>query len=490
MVTSDDAARKGLIRIRAANYREALDMIYSNYGKDVRIVHTRSLNKGGLLGVMGGKEVEIYITPRASYENWERVRGDDSCPDGSKSPPPKSNNGPSVVAGAESAGTDSHTITDQSLVQLSQRIQNLVEKQQQQLEQFQQQQRLAAPQQPNAATPSAAQYSAPSNAVQSAPAVSPVANEVEPAITNDVNAVVVTAQSGAPSPRPIHPVVRAAARLLDDRGFSREQCAELIERLRRRNLNGSGHDPSECDLLARVHLAELVRPKIPPCRTIDLTRNPATPLFDGAEPADKAPSAATTGARVIAFVGTPGVGKTTTIAKLLVPLKLGYERKVGVLSIDNYRIGARDQLQRYAELIHFPVVIADAAAGIGAAIGQLQDCDLVFVDTAGTSRNEVARLEDLKAKLRALGTVETHLCISATSAPKTLLQATKRFQDVGYDRLLVTRVDEAANCGHLLDVFQAAKVPISYLTCGQNVPDDIHAASLERVEDLLLGAPQ
>ncbi|MFN0059544.1 MAG: hypothetical protein ACKVX7_13900 [Planctomycetota bacterium] len=480
MVTSDDTVRKGLIRIRAANYREALDKIYASYGKDVRIVHTRTLHKGGLLGVMGGKEVEIYITPRASYEHWERERADDaSHPGAAKDAPLKTGGNPSVALGAESATTDAHKITDQSLVQLSQRIQNLVEKQQQKLEQLQRQQQQqphSVPQQPTA--------------VPTALGTLSTSTEFEPANSDRMDAPVVNAQPGVPSPRPIPPIVRAAARLLDERGFSREQCAELIERLRRRNLNGSGHDPNECDLLARVHLAELVRPKIPPCRTIDLLRHPATPLFEGAATVDKAPDVVPTGARIVALVGTPGVGKTTTVAKLLVQLKLGYERKVGVLSIDNYRIGARDQLHRYAELIHFPVVIADAAAGIGPAIAQLQDCDLVFVDTAGTSRHEVTRFHDLKTKLRALGTVETHLCISATSAPKTLLQATKRFQDVGYDRLLVTRVDEAANCGHLLDVFQAARVPISYLTCGQNVPDDIHAASLERVEELLLGAPQ
>ena len=266
---------------------------------------------------------------------------------------------------------------------------------------------------------------------------------------------------------PQHPVLEESRRILEEADFSPEFRTDVMKRLSRRRLPGTSGEPAEVRTLARVQLGELLRPKIPPCIPIRLDL--------GAGP------------RVVAVVGPTGVGKTTTIAKLASPLSLIEKRRVGLVTLDTYRIGAVDQLKRFADIIQLPIEVVAPGESARGAIERFRDCDVVFIDTAGRSQNDAHRLAEMHDMLDGIGGLEIHLCLSMTASRKTNLEVLRKFRVIHYDRILITKLDESPGQGALLDVFHAAKTPVSYITCGQEVPDDIRAASVDRLESLLLG---
>ncbi|MGE3164239.1 MAG: hypothetical protein AB7O52_05000 [Planctomycetota bacterium] len=268
---------------------------------------------------------------------------------------------------------------------------------------------------------------------------------------------------------PPHPVLREAQAVLREEGFSVEMQGTLLEALAHRNLPGTSRDPSEISVLAKIAVKELLRPKIPPCQPIALDPGP------GVVPQ-----------RLVALVGPTGVGKTTTIAKLASSLHLKRQCKVGLITLDTYRIGAADQLGRYAAITGLQLVVVGAGDSAAAALQSLAGCQVVFVDTAGRSHRDAARLDELRGMLSHFGELETHLCISATASTSNQLEVIDGFRSVSYDRLVVTKIDEVSRGGGLFDLLQKARVPVSYVTCGQEVPDDIRAASEDGLLDLLV----
>lgn len=191
--------------------------------------------------------------------------------------------------------------------------------------------------------------------------------------------------------------------------------------------------------------------------------------------------------RVVALVGPTGVGKTTTLAKLAAHWALVRERQVAVITADTYRIAAVEQLRTYCELIRVPLVVAQSPEDVQAALEAHRAADLVLVDTAGRSHRNPGQMDDLRRYLAALRPDETYLVLSLTASAADSEAVAQAYEPLGYDRLLFTKLDEAVQPGAVVNLRARTRRPLSYVTTGQNVPDDIEVASPERLLPLLLG---
>ncbi len=194
------------------------------------------------------------------------------------------------------------------------------------------------------------------------------------------------------------------------------------------------------------------------------------------------------GARQIAMlVGPTGVGKTTTIAKLAGRLAMSDGLRVGLITVDTYRVAAVDQLRTYAEIIDLPVQVVSNPEQLSTALDQFADFDLVLIDTAGRSPQDERRLEELKQLVDAAAPDHVYLVLSLASGAKSLHAAAERFAAVRPTSLVLTKLDEAAGCGALLSATRDIALPVTYLTAGQEVPRDIEPANPCRMARLILG---
>jgi flagellar biosynthesis protein FlhF len=193
-----------------------------------------------------------------------------------------------------------------------------------------------------------------------------------------------------------------------------------------------------------------------------------------------------TGRRVVALVGPTGVGKTTTIAKLAAGFRLEAKRRVALVTIDTFRIAAVQQLQAYAEIMDLPMEVVQTPEEMQPALQRLEQADLVLIDTAGRSPRSDARIEQLRAMLRAAQPDETHLVLSATSSRDTIQNILDGFSAVRPTAAILSKLDESTQLASVLAAFEGRNLPISYITTGQQVPDDIETADAESlVGDLL-----
>ena len=191
--------------------------------------------------------------------------------------------------------------------------------------------------------------------------------------------------------------------------------------------------------------------------------------------------------RVIALIGPTGVGKTTTIAKLAANFKLRQGLRVGMITIDTYRVAAVDQLQTYAEIVEAPLRTVLSPPELRQAIYALRGMDVVLIVTTGRSQNDLLRLSQLRSFLDAADADEVHIVVSAASNPRCIRGILERFAPLGANRLLVTKFDEASTCGALLDMARADVGPMAYVTSGQEVPDDISPACAEDLAWKIVG---
>ncbi len=194
-----------------------------------------------------------------------------------------------------------------------------------------------------------------------------------------------------------------------------------------------------------------------------------------------------TKSRLVALVGPTGVGKTTTIAKLAANFHLNDKKKVGLITVDTYRVAAVEQLRTYADIIDLPMEVVSTPEEMQAAVERMAHLDLVLMDTAGRSPRDEVRIQELKEILDYANPDEVHLVLSCTSSAKNLAATAERFSSVGISSLLLTKLDEAIGLGHLLPLAYETELPFSYLTDGQNVPDDIQIAEKQRWARLIMG---
>ncbi len=191
--------------------------------------------------------------------------------------------------------------------------------------------------------------------------------------------------------------------------------------------------------------------------------------------------------RVVALVGATGVGKTTTIAKLAANYRLRERKRVGLITVDTYRIAAVEQLRTYADIIDLPMEVVATPREMRQAVQRLADLDLILLDTAGRSPRDEVRIQELKSMLAEASADEVHLVLSATAGAKQLTATTRKFAEVGATALLLTKLDEATGLGNLISLVRDCRLPVSYLTNGQNVPDDIQVAERKPFAQALLG---
>ena len=179
--------------------------------------------------------------------------------------------------------------------------------------------------------------------------------------------------------------------------------------------------------------------------------------------------------RVVAFVGPTGVGKTTTLAKLAARWSLEENKKVGLVTADTYRIAAIEQLRTYAKIMGLPLEVASEKEEFKNALRKFQDRDVILVDTPGRSFSDETHLDRLKDYLRPEIPVETNLLISMTASPENMLATTSRFEKVGYEAIIFTKLDESNTYGQIYNVVDQVGKPVYYVTNGQNVPQDIES---------------
>jgi flagellar biosynthesis protein FlhF len=179
--------------------------------------------------------------------------------------------------------------------------------------------------------------------------------------------------------------------------------------------------------------------------------------------------------KIVALIGPTGVGKTTTIAKLAARLGLLAQRKVALLTIDTYRIAAVDQLHTYAEIMDVPLQVATDHKTLVKAIDKAADADLVLIDTAGRSQKNELHLGELRSCLEGVN-AEVHLVLSATTKERDQYDVVERFGVVPIDRYVLSKMDETNSFGFILNLVDRYPRPISYVTTGQRVPDDIEVA--------------
>jgi flagellar biosynthesis protein FlhF len=190
--------------------------------------------------------------------------------------------------------------------------------------------------------------------------------------------------------------------------------------------------------------------------------------------------------RLWAFIGPTGVGKTTTLAKLAAHFSLREGRKVALVTADTYRIGAVEQLQTYARILKLPLEIAAEREDLGRIIGSFGERDLILIDTAGRNPFHGRQLQELKDLLAIEEPIAYHLVLSATTKDGDLARIVHHFSLFPFVSYVFTKIDETEEYTSLFNQLWRDRKPLSFLTTGQKVPEDIEVASKGRVANLVL----
>ncbi len=189
---------------------------------------------------------------------------------------------------------------------------------------------------------------------------------------------------------------------------------------------------------------------------------------------------------VVMFIGPTGVGKTTTLAKLAANAVIYQNKKVGLLTIDTFRLGAVEQLKTFANILDLPIEIAYTADDISGAMRRFSDKDVIFVDTIGRSPGDTRSLEELEKYCTILSPDEVYCVLSATSKIRDMYETVKRFNVFRIDKIIFTKLDETTTFGFLLSMSINVNRPLAYVTNGQNIPEDILTADKKYLVTKLL----
>lgn len=277
-----------------------------------------------------------------------------------------------------------------------------------------------------------------------------------------------SAESSAPAactPDLPDPLVDQYLKLLEQE-VAEELAEEIVTKV---SQTLAAEDLQDAGKLERAMLAEIARrlPTDPEAGTLQ-------PKSDGRP-------------RTIALIGPTGVGKTTTLAKLAATFKLKQGKKVGLITMDTYRIAAVEQLRTYAGIIGLPLKVVNTKEDLAEALHAYRDLDAVLIDTAGRSQRAQDKLCELKEILKTAAPHEVHLVLSSTVSQRVLLETIERFAAVDHDRIIFTKLDEAVTGGVLLNVARRVGKRVSYITTGQEVPHQIEPGSSDRLAALVMG---
>jgi flagellar biosynthesis protein FlhF len=248
-------------------------------------------------------------------------------------------------------------------------------------------------------------------------------------------------------------------RLLQEAGFKNETAWYLIG-----SLGMHTSDNAEPQSMIRM-IESTIRQHIPVNTAIDLEKGKK---------------------KAVAFIGPTGVGKTTTLAKVAAQYCFAHKARVKIISMDTYRIGAVDQLNTYASIMHIPFEVAHDDQTLSMQLAEHDDCDLLLIDTSGRNYLNQDVVRDVRRWLEDNSELEVHMLLSATSSEDVLRSTLERFTPSVVDRLIITKVDETPRQGHLFEVLSAAGIPVSYITTGQKVPEDILPATHDLLANLFV----
>ena len=190
--------------------------------------------------------------------------------------------------------------------------------------------------------------------------------------------------------------------------------------------------------------------------------------------------------KLIAFVGPPGVGKTTTLAKLATRHATADRLKVALIGMDGYRIGAIRELQTYADILNIPLAVLNTPAALRATLKRFKKFDVVYLDTAGIGLRDQERMAELQSALAKVKNKEVHLLLRANTRSRDLAATVERFKSLPVSSIGFTHLDECSTHGVLINILSKADLPLSIMSNGQNVPEDLENGSMDSVLNWVL----
>lgn len=194
--------------------------------------------------------------------------------------------------------------------------------------------------------------------------------------------------------------------------------------------------------------------------------------------------------KIMMFVGPTGVGKTTTISKLAAryAYKLGVNYKVGIITLDSFRVGAVEQLRAYTNIMRLPLEVVKKPEELSEAILRLKDCNYILIDTAGGSQYDMDKIELINQYQESAKDVpiEKMLVLPANVKTTDLYEIYNSYSTLHIHNLIFTKLDETISYGNLISFAHKTKKSICYLSVGQNVPDDLHEASSDYIIDCFM----
>lgn len=191
--------------------------------------------------------------------------------------------------------------------------------------------------------------------------------------------------------------------------------------------------------------------------------------------------------RIKVLVGPTGVGKTTTIAKLASMYTLYKKKKVGLITLDTYRIGAVEQLKTYAEILNIPFEVVISSNDVESALNNMDSCDVIFVDTTGRNGKNHMQISEIKNIISKFNPSSVDLVVSTTTKNEDIKFIIENYSSLNYNSIILTKVDETNTYGGIINSLYYSNKPISYICTGQDVPSDIFIPTKEKVINLLLG---
>ena len=191
------------------------------------------------------------------------------------------------------------------------------------------------------------------------------------------------------------------------------------------------------------------------------------------------------GRKIVAFMGSTGVGKTTTIAKLAAKFAIQEGKSVALVTADTYRVSAVEQLKTYSDIMGIPIYVVYTAEELKNVLDTTLDTQLILIDTAGRSPHNHDQIEELQKLLQIDDSIEKHLVLSTTTKYKDALDVVENFSVCLPDKVIFTKVDEARNIGTIVNLLYRTPLLLSYITNGQNVPDDIELVDPDKLAQLV-----
>jgi len=431
---------------QATTMAEALAQVKRDLGRNAVILHTRNFRKGGLMGLIGGRSMwEVTASPNANVPSRpvRENRGQTPIPQTKSASVPDFRpdfRERSVLTAT--AGLSEDEFQDIGIEEIDAELADL----------------LGPADESPAMTPAQVKYASESD-VGGAPATGDLKKMLESLLNhpplhaagpNEASPDAAPAREAAVVPEAYREFHAQLLRQDVEEGIA----VELMDQLRL-SLAGMEQPDSKliadrlCDLIAsRIHVA----------------------------PPEALATAPTGRPWVIALIGPTGVGKTTTLAKLAANYKLRNNCRVGLVTLDTYRIAAVEQLRTYAEIIEVPLRTVQSAGDLHQAVHGMPNVDVVLIGTAGRSQNDQPRLNELRTMIAAAGADEVHLLISATANRRCAKNILHRFGPLGATKIVLTKLDEAESYGTILSFSAEPEAPLSFVTTGQDVPDDIEPA--------------